>query len=213
MTLLKSQGTIFNYRQCLDWVDNLVRNGKTSGNVQSEVLFAFKALNQKRMARLDRTIDVKQKLIKAVLSFKSKQIWYVIAEPWCGDCAQLLPLFAKIAASSSLMIELRSILRDENPEWMEKYHTNGSKSVPKLIVFNVFGNERFIWGARPEPALALLNQGKIDAKGRSWNDFEKALHLWYTKDKTLTTQAELYEILFKTISHNPGELMYPIYFN
>lgn len=193
--MIQTNGLVFNYKQYMEWLNNLVLNGKTSGKNQSESLIQFTSLNLKRMERLNKTIEIDKNLIQTIISIENKQIWYVIAEVWCGDCAQNLPLIAKMAELSNGMIDLRIIQRDENPEWMDKYHTNGAKAVPKLIAFDKLGNELFTWGARPKPAQELLNNWKKNPEGKFWDDFEKELHTWYAKDKTKTQQTEFHEII------------------
>lgn len=192
---MKVNGAIFNYNQYLEWMSSLVAQGKTSGSNQSEALIQFTALNLKRMERLNKTVEIENRILDALVSLEGKQIWYVIAEVWCGDCAQNLPVIGKIAELSNSFIDLRIIQRDENPEWMEKYHTNGARAVPKLISFNAFGQELFTWGARPKPAQKLLNDWKQNPESKSWDEFETQLHTWYAKDKTKTQQAEFFEIL------------------
>jgi len=192
---MKVNGAIFNYSQYMDWLSNLVLQGKTSGINQSAALIQFTALNLKRMERLNKTIEIENSILDAVASIEDKQIWYVVAEVWCGDCAQNLPVIGIVAELSNGLIDLRIIQRDENPEWIEKYHTNGAKAIPKLISFNAFGQELFTWGARPKPAQELLNSWKKYPEGKSWDEFETQLHTWYAKDKTKTQQTEFCEIL------------------
>jgi len=192
---MKVNGAIFNYSQYIDWLSNLVSQGKTSGKNQSAALIQFTALNLKRMERLNKTIEIENSILDSLASIEDKQIWYVVAEVWCGDCAQNLPVIGIIGELSNGLIDLRIIQRDENPEWIEKYHTNGAKAIPKLISFNAFGQELFTWGARPKPAQELLNSWKKYPEGKSWDEFETQLHTWYAKDKTKTQQTEFCEIL------------------
>ncbi len=200
---MQIKGTTYNYQQFMQYVQALVEEGTTSGNNKSEALVGFTALNFKRMERLNKTIEIEDQLLDKLGSLGSKQIWIVISEAWCGDSAQCLPAIAKIAEHSAGLIDLQIILRDENPEWIEKYHTNGSKSIPKLISFNTLGKELFTWGPRPETAQQLLKNWKANTEGKSWDDFEKELHTWYAKDKTLSLQKEFYEILSKINETNP----------
>lgn len=199
---MKTNGTIFNYTQYMNWIKVLVEENKASGDKQTPALISFTSLNLKRMQRLNKTIEIHNRILDVLVGLKQKQIWYVIAETWCGDCAQNLPIIGKIAEHSNGLIDLRIILRDENNEWMEKYPTNGSKSIPKLISFNTSGKDLFSWGARPEYAQQLLNKWKKNADNISWDDFEKELHLWYAKDKTQTIQNEFYELLSKSNKSN-----------
>lgn len=192
---MKVNGSILGYSQYMTFLSELVSKDKTSGEDQSASLIQFTKINLKRMERLNKTIHIQNNLKNVVENLGSKQIWYVIAEVWCGDCAQNLPVIGKLAELSNGLIDLRIIQRDENPNWMEKYPTNGAKAIPKLISFNSLGQELFTWGARPRPAQKLLNNWKSNLDGISWDAFETQLHTWYAQDKTITQQNEFYEKL------------------
>src|SRR5580704_8507965 len=46
-----------------------------------------------------------------------------IAEPWCGDVYRELPTLARIAEATGM--ELRVFYRDENPDVMDEFLSNG----------------------------------------------------------------------------------------
>jgi hypothetical protein len=81
-------------------------------------------------------------------------------------------------------ISLEIILRDENPEIMNQFLTNGNRSIPILICYSESQN-RILghWGPRP----TLIHKWNTDYKKNhpSYNpdDFNKELHLKYSKDK------------------------------
>jgi hypothetical protein len=190
---MQTNGPTFNYSEFIEWTTQLVSQGLSSGANQSLALSGYTDLNLKRMLRIYKTTTINQELNELIKNIATKQTWYVITETWCGDSAQSLPVIAKIVEQSNWNIDLRIVLRDENPELMEKYHTNGSKSIPKLIAFNQNGEELFVWGPRPLPAQEILLSWKNNPQGKTWDEFEKDLHTWYAKDKTQTLQNEFYE--------------------
>ena len=200
---MKINSESFNYSQYISGVETLVLEGKTSGNYQSKELIDFTALNLTRMQRLNKTIVIEGTLLELLNSLQSTQKWIVITEAWCGVSAQNLPAIGKIAESSHGKIDLQIISREDNPEWIEKYHTNGSKSIPKLISFDSAGKELFAWGPRPALAQQLLSDWKRNPQGKSWDGFELELHTWYAKDKTLSTQKEIHELLYKQNEISP----------
>jgi hypothetical protein len=193
MKNLKIEGPVFNYQQFFNWTKELVAQEKSSGSNPSSDLIKYTALNFKRMERLNKTIQLSKNLTEHIRNIKTTQIWFVITETWCGDSAQSLPVIGKIAELSNDKIELKIILRDLNPQWIEKYHTNGSKSIPKLIAFDKNEDELFTWGPRPVEAHEILMAWKTNPNGKSWDEFELELHTWYSKNKTISTQNEIYE--------------------
>jgi len=195
----KAKELRLSYPEYYDHVTDLVANGTTSGHEQSASLIGYTSLNLKRMTRLDKTFRISEALAQDLEAMQEKQHWWVITEAWCGDSAQNLSTIAGIAQASKGKIELTIVFRDDNPELMDAYLTNGSRSIPKLVAFNENGEELFTWGPRPAAARELLLQWKKDPQGRSWEDFEMELHTWYAKDKTKSLQGEFHELFSKLV--------------
>lgn len=171
-------------------VTNLLSQGKSSGNMQSEELTHYSALNEVRMDRLDKKMVISEEIIQKLMTLKKEYIWLVITEGWCGDAAQLLPIFNKMAVLSQ-HIELKIAFRDENDKLMSMFLTNGARSIPKLIIVDKKSGEVVgDWGPRPKGASDLIKSyrqqyGAIDETAKT------ELQLWYLHDKGLTTQKEI----------------------
>lgn len=74
--------------------------------------------------------------------------------------------------------------------------TNGAQAIPKLLVIDSGTNEVISsWGPRPHSAQAIMLHWKANKDIISWEDFEKELHLWYTKDKGLEIISELINLI------------------
>lgn len=174
---------------------NLEEIEKTNYDELSESdkeLFEYKKLNLQRTQRIEKSYRVSEELKSEIESIKEKQLWMVITEAWCGDSAQNLPYIAG-AASLNGNIELRIMLRDSNPDIMDLYLTNGTRSIPKLVAFDKEGNELFAWGPRPKAAQLLMNQWK--SEGIVKPELYEKLHLWYGRNRGRDVEAELIEIL------------------
>ena len=66
-----------------------------------------------------------------------------------------------ITARTFLHIPMHLVLRDEHPELIERYHTNGAHAIPKLVMFDrETGEELAVWGPRPEPAQTMVLSAK-----------------------------------------------------
>ncbi len=179
------------YQTYREMIDELLAENKTTGSIHNEAYLDYSRMNVKRMNRLDKTAKVSSELEKVIKSIAVPQIWLVITEAWCGDAAQNIPFLVKLAALNP-KIELRLILRDENPELMDEYLTEGARSIPKLIVLSedlaqVMGT----WGPRPEPLQVRLRAYKLDSLGVSAKEFSEGTHLWYSKDKNESLEKEL----------------------
>ena len=177
-------------------VSDLLLEGKSTGNEQSEDLVHYSTLNETRMNRLDKTMKITEENSLKLTSLKGEYIWLVISEGWCGDSAQLLPIVNKMAVASG-KIELRIVLRDDNDDLMNLFLTNNSKSIPIVIVVDKETGELVgHWGPRPKGAIALIQDykkefGVVDETAKT------NLQLWYLHDKGLSTQQELINLMLK----------------
>jgi len=193
--LLKELG-LFTYESHLKHFEEWVRNGETSSLNPSQALIDFTKLNFARTQRIHKTISINPVVKKSAENLQHNYTWMVITEAWCGDSAQNLPVIAEIAKLNPGKIKLSILLRDENPELMDKYLTNGARAIPKLIAVNeTLGKEAFVWGPRPAPVQKLLRVWKKNPEGKSWDEFEKELHGWYAKDKTQSLQHEFIQLI------------------
>ena len=171
-------------------VEDLLAAGKVTGPNQSEALVHYTQLNEQRMHRVEKTIQILPAVQEQMVSIDTPQIWLVLTEGWCGDAAQSLPVMQALAGLNP-RISLRLLLRDENLEVMDRYLTNGiSRSIPKLIALDPeTGQELFTWGPRPA-ALQESFQG-MRSEGLPYDVIKEELQRWYNKDKTVTIQQEL----------------------
>jgi len=183
-----------NYQKYIDLVNQLLKEGKTTGPKQNEQMLGYAQLNFQRMRRVFKTTEISKSLQAAVSGIKDPEYWVIITEGWCGDAAQSIPVFAKMAASND-NIHIKILLRDENPEVMDAYLTNGSRSIPKVVSLdaNTF-NEKWQWGPRPQPMQEMMIAYKNDPD-MDYATFSEALHLAYARDKTQTLQKELENLI------------------
>jgi thiol-disulfide isomerase/thioredoxin len=189
---LKSIQT-FTYASYRQLVTELLAEGKVTGDVQSQELLDYSKLNQARMDRLQKTLALDETVGQVLNSLKNEYTWVVISEGWCGDAAQLLPIF-NLMADNTPNVNLAVVLRDANPELMNRFLTNGARAVPKLIVLDSGNNVRGIWGPRPMGAAQLIAEYKA-AKGVIDETAKTQLQMWYLHDKGLSTQRELAELM------------------
>jgi hypothetical protein len=183
-------------------VSDLLTEGKSTAREQSESLAEYSKLNDARMRRLDKKISVSHDVASRLQHLKEHYIWLVITEGWCGDAAQILPVLNKMALASDKKIDLRIVLRDQNPELMQQYLTNGASAIPKVIIIcKKAGIVRADWGPRPKGAAALLERyrremGVIDEK------IKTDLQLWYLNDNGVSIQEELLQVM-ENIKYDP----------
>jgi hypothetical protein len=180
----------YTYQAYRQLIDDLLAQGKTTGPEQSDRLTQFTELNVQRMHRLDKTVRVQPVLAAAAAGLRGHYLWLIITEGWCGDAAQLVPVFEAVAAAGEGHLTTRYVLRDEHPALIDQYLTAGGRAIPKLLVLHPDTLAEIThWGPRPAPAATLVRT--LKAEGMAHDDFIRELHTWYAHDRTQTTQAEL----------------------
>lgn len=174
-------------------IKGLLVEGKSTGNEQSEELLNYSSLNDKRMDRLDKKINLSNETINTLNELKNNFTLLVLAEGWCGDAAQILPVINKIVEFSPL-IDLKIVCRDENPALMDAFLTNGGKAIPKVIIVDKDKDIVNSWGPRPSIATKMVREYK-EAHGVLDAEFKKDLQIWYNKNKGINIQDDLIKLL------------------
>ena len=110
-----------------------------------------------------------------------------ISEDWCMDTSNTIPFLQRVAEAAP-GVDLRLILRDKNPDIMNRYLTNGSRSIPVLIILDGEFREVGRWGPRPADLQAwVITNRPLLAKG----EVVKEERRWYARDKGETTIREV----------------------
>ncbi len=191
--IIDSLSKAITYAEYRTLVSELLIEGKSTGDTQSEALYKYSLLNDRRMKRLDKTSKISEETEERLANLQSPQTWLVITEGWCGDAAQNLPVLNKLAHNNE-NIDLQVVLRDENLELMDKFLTNGGRSIPKLIALDEEKNVLFTWGPRPSTATKMIadykkENGVVDAV------IKEELQVWYNKNKGNNVQEDIISLL------------------
>jgi hypothetical protein len=182
----------YSYTGYKDLLDSLLSQGKVTGDLQSDSLLEYTKLNMHRVHRWEKTFTPKAALARQIAMIKKPMHWVVITEGWCGDAAQQVPVIQKLASLNPL-ITTHFVLRDENPDFMNLFLTNGGRSIPIWICTNEDWEFQWKWGPRPEEAAQLLKQ--LKAAGTDDSTVKQELHAWYAKNKQMAFQGEIEHLL------------------
>jgi len=188
----KSLQNSINYSQYELLVKDLFEQGKSTTKDGPDSLLEYTKLNISRMKRLGKTTKLSDDMISKIKTISQPITWLVLSEGWCGDAAQNLPIIQAIA-SQNPNIELKIVLRDENPELMQAYLTNGNMAIPKLIQIEN-GKVTNTWGPRPSIATKMVADYKAE-HGQLTPEFKKDLQIWYNQDKGINTIKDILNLL------------------
>lgn len=177
------------YRAYRQLIDELLLAGKTTGPDDSEAMLHYTKMNVQRMNRVDKTFQFSEELKEAIQHLAHHYRLLVISEGWCGDAAQIVPVFDQIVRNSSDKLSLKFVLRDKNLPLIDAHLTNGGRAIPVLLVLDEAGAVVATWGPRPQVLQHLLAEWKKE--NTDMMALAEKLHSWYAKDKTRATQEEL----------------------
>ena len=193
-TIKNSLKKSISYKTYRDLVKELAEQNDTTGNSKTEALINYTKLNDRRMKRWDKTIKLSGEIENKIKAFKEPVTWLVLTESWCGDAAHILPVLNKLSELND-NIDFKLVLRDENLELMDLFLTNGSRSIPKMIMIDdERGDVINTYGPRPSVATNYVNRFKA-INGKLTPEFKEDLQHWYNDDKGQTVAEDIAQML------------------
>ena len=188
---LKKSITYNDYRVL---VKHLAEYNDTTGNNKTEASINYTKLNDRRMKRWDKTIKLSQDIEAKMKTLNEPVTWLVLTESWCGDAAHILPVLNKLAEANN-KIDFRLVFRDENPELMDMFLTDGTRSIPKVIMIdNESDSVVGTYGPRPSVAANYVTRFKA-MHGKLTPEFKEDLQHWYNNDKGQTIIEDVTQML------------------
>mgnify|MGYP000975204441 CR=1 FL=1 len=186
----ESLSKAFSYQDYREQVATHVEYGTSSGPDKSEALSNYTLLNNSRMKRLDKTMKIEEDVLEKFKQYHKNVTWLVLTESWCGDAAHAMPVMNKLVEQAK-NLDFKILYRDENKELMNRFLTNGSKSIPKLIMIDAESFEVLdVYGSRPSIVTTMVENYKKE-HGQLTSEFKEDLQRWYNKDKGQSTIKDL----------------------
>lgn len=112
-------------------------------------------------------------------NFKGKIL--IISEPWCGDASATVPAVSKFFEAAGN--EVRIFLKDSDLSLINQYLTNGTQSIPKVLILNEDFSLKNLWGPRPKYGNDLLKKFKENEETYPREDFYNDLQVYYAKNR------------------------------
>ncbi|BAS25945.1 hypothetical protein LIP_0088 [Limnochorda pilosa] len=111
--------------------------------------------SRQRMARIYRQVEPDPDTVEAFRRFGADGgRLYAVVEGWCGDCAQVVPVLARVAAEAA--VPLVFFERDADPDLAGRHQTGGKGRIPLVVAMDAQGNEVGRFVERPAAANRLL---------------------------------------------------------
>ena len=116
----------------------------------------------------------------------------IISEAWCGDASATVPALIKFFDGKN---EVKIFLRDSDKSLINQFLTNGTESIPKVLILNEDFSVKNSWGPRPKFGHELLLKFKADPEAYPRETFYNDLQLYYAKNRGKDAVAEILELL------------------
>lgn len=149
-------------------------------------------LGLQRMARFLKVYhpDPVQVEVLEAKDFKGKIL--IISEVWCGDASAIVPVLVKFFEGHN---QVKIFLRDSDPSLINQYLTDGTQSIPKVLILDE--NDAVInsWGPRPKFGHDLLIKHKQNPETYPKEEFYNELQLYYSRNRGKDTIQEILELL------------------
>jgi hypothetical protein len=150
-------------------------------------------LGLQRMNRTIKTFKVEEDLAEQfkAKNFKGKVL--IISEPWCGDASATVP--ALYAFFNTCGTDAKIFLRDSDTSLIDQYLTDGTQSIPKVLILNEDFSVKTTWGPRPEHGLELLKKFKENPETYPREEFYNDLQVYYAKNRGRDAIQEIINLL------------------
>jgi len=155
----------------------------------------YKQYYELGLQRMDRTVkkyvpDEEQLKELIAKNFDGKIL--IISEAWCGDASATVPALVKFFEGHN---EVKIFLRDNDKSLINQFLTNGTESIPKVIILDKDFNVKNSWGPRPKYGTELLMKHKADPEGYPKDSFYNDLQLYYAKNRGKDAVQEILNLL------------------
>ncbi|WP_419869939.1 thioredoxin family protein [Chryseobacterium sp. CT-SW4] len=164
-------------------------------NPENEKDKEYKPYYELGVQRMERALskfsaDEEQLRILKSKNFDGKIL--IISEPWCGDASATVPAVVKFFEGNN---DVKIFLRDSDTSLIDQFQTNGTQSIPKIIILDKEFNVINSWGPRPQYGHDLLLKFKADPEAYPREQFYNDLQVYYAKNRGKDAIQEILELL------------------
>ena len=177
-----------NFDEYLRVTEERIAKLQGTENEEEKMYLEHYQLGMTRMNRVAKTYHPQNDLLKKLEEKNFKGKFLIISEGWCGDASMIVPVVNQFFEGKN---EVKIIFRDENHDLMNQFLTNGSMSIPIVIILDENDEVISHWGPRPEEGHQMLLKHKADPENYDADQFHNDLQIYYTKNKGVDIISEL----------------------
>lgn len=183
------------WEKAISFEEYLTIANQRLSNPESEKDLEYKPYYELGIQRMDRTlkkfvVDDEQRNELKLKNFTGKIL--IISEAWCGDASATVPALVKFFEGQN---EVKIFLRDSDSTLIDQFLTNGTQSIPKVIILDADFNVKNSWGPRPKFGNELLLKYKADPEMYTKDMFYNDLQVYYSRNRGKDAVQEILELL------------------
>lgn len=149
--------------------------------IESDPYQEYYELGLTRTNRTLKTFKVDADQISGIQSKSFTGKILIISEPWCGDASATVPAVTKFFQAAGN--EVKIFLRDSDESLINQFLTDGSQSIPKVLILNDDFSVKNVWGPRPKFGLDLLQKFRDHPETYAREEFYNDLQVYYSKNR------------------------------
>jgi len=150
--------------------------------------YFYSRYNWDRQQLVESRYEPAEAFLNAVGALPEHAQFHFITDDWCIDSAYSLPQ-VEAAARHRPDIRLEVYIRDEHLSMMDRYLTDGARSIPILVIRDRNGMDLERWGPKPDVLHRLRKQ--LQEGGAPGSEIVQATSDWYDDDGWLEVEREL----------------------
>lgn len=177
------------FEEYLQLAEKLFRNNPT----QNDPYQPYYELGLNRMVRTLKKYKADENQLSTLKekAFSGKVL--IISEPWCGDASATVPAVTKFFEAAGH--EVKIFLRDSDTSLIDQYLTNGTQSIPIVLILNEDFTVKNHWGPRPKFGTDLLKKFKENEATYPREDFYNDLQVYYAKNRGYDAIEEILNLI------------------
>lgn len=172
--------------------EEVVAKNENDLTEQEKEMFEYYKLGVQRMNRMQKSFQVDDAQVEKLRTKNFNGKILIISEAWCGDAGQTVPAVSLFFEGKN---EVKIVYRDEYPELIDEFLTNGTRSIPIVLILDENCNVVTHWGPRPKPGIELFKKFKADPEAYPKEQFYNDIQVYYAKNKGKDTIQEIIELL------------------
>lgn len=170
-----------------------VSKDKVENPVPGDDYNEYYELGLQRMERTLKTFNMNDEMLSRLKSKNFGGKILIISEPWCGDASATVPAVSKFFEAAGN--EVRIFLRDSDQSLIDQFLTDGTQSIPKILILNEDLTVKNVWGPRPKQGLELLKKFRENPETYPREEFYNDLQVYYAKNRGADAIEEIINLI------------------